>query len=331
MIRVRGLEKRYGETRALCGISFEVERGEVVGFLGPNGAGKSTTIRCLAGFLQPTAGDVEVAGVRVDPDEPDSRRSIGYLPETTPLYRRMRVLDYLEYVARVRGMSRRERRGALGRVVDDCDLHGHETRRIAELSKGYRQRVGLAQALLSDPEVLLFDEPTSGLDPAEIARIRALIRKLGETKTVLLSTHILSEVQTLAQRVLILARGELVADGSPLELARRRDVELHCTLRAPLEELQRALEGLPEVEGLRPLGEDGAGRARVSLSVLDRFGAAEAVSALARERGWALLELHHELPSLERVFLAATSREELASAEGSGAANTATPGARERA
>ncbi len=311
MIRVSGLEKRYGETRALRGVSFEIERGEVVGFLGPNGAGKSTTLRCLAGFLQPSAGVVEVAGRRVDPDDPQSRIPLGYLPETTPLYRRMHVLDYLGYVGRVRGMGRRERIAAMSRVVSDCDLHGYEKKRIAQLSKGYRQRVGLAQALLSDPDVLLLDEPTSGLDPAEIARIRGLILHLGETKTVLLSTHILSEVQSSAQRVLILAAGELVADGSPIDLARRGDTELHCTFRAPAPELLAGLGTLASVETLRTLGEDGSGRVRLSLSVNDRFGAAEAVSSFARERGWALLELHHELPSLERVFLAATSNEDV--------------------
>ena len=317
MIRVQALEKRYGEMRALRGVSFEIERGEVVGFLGPNGAGKSTTLRCLAGFLRPSAGRVEVAGRAVDPDDPRSRERLGYLPETTPLYRRMRVVDYLDWVGSVRGLARRERRAAIGRVVSDCDLTGYETRRIAWLSKGYRQRVGLAQALLADPEVLLLDEPTSGLDPAEIARIRGLIRELGETKTVLLSTHILSEVQHSARRVLILAAGELVADGSPLDLARRRDVELHCTFSGDREELERALAALDEVRGVRRLGEDAAGRVRLALAVGERFAAAEAVSRLSRERGWTLYELHHELPSLEQVFLAATApRDEASGSQG---------------
>lgn len=315
MIRVRGIEKRYGSTRALRGVSFEIERGEVVGFLGPNGAGKSTTLRCLAGFLRPDGGEIEVAGRRVDPDDPESRTALGYLPETTPLYQRMRVLDYLDYVGRVRGMRRRERNQAIGRVVSDCDLHGYEHRRIAHLSRGYRQRVGLAQALLADPEVLLLDEPTSGLDPAEIARIRNLIHQLGETKTVLLSTHILPEVQESARRVLILAEGRLVADGTPVDLARQGSVELHCTLRGPEVEVQSVLSALDTVAGVRLLGGDDDGRFRLALSVTQRFEAAEAVSNAAREHGWSLLELHHELPSLEHVFLAVTSREGVSLAE----------------
>ena len=305
MIRVSGLEKRYGDTRALAGVSFEIERGEVVGFLGPNGAGKSTTLRCLAGFLYPDAGVIEVAGQAVDPADPRSRLALGYLPETTPLYRRMRVTDYLEYVGRIRGLGRSERRQALARVLADCDLFGYERRRIAHLSKGFRQRVGLAQALLADPDVLLLDEPTSGLDPAEIARIRDLIRKLGETKTVLLSTHILSEVQESARRVLILAGGRLVADGSPVDLAAQQSAELVCTFEAAPNEVEGVLRGLASVQTCRTLGFDG-GRVRLALEVSDRYTAAAAVFAAAREHDWTLVELHHELPSLERVFLGVT-------------------------
>ena len=236
MIRVDELEKSFGDVRAVDRVSFEIRRGEVVGFLGPNGAGKSTTMKMLTGFLVPDGGRAEVAGAPVDPLAPGggvaARRHLGYLPESTPLYRSMRVDRYLDYVGRVRGLSRGARRAASERVVHDCDLEGYTRRRIATLSKGYRQRVGLAQALFGDPDVLVLDEPTSGLDPAEIVRIRELVRRLGERKTILLSTHVLSEVQETCRRVIILSAGRIVADGSPLDLAAAEDAQVTVTLRA---------------------------------------------------------------------------------------------------
>jgi ABC-2 type transport system ATP-binding protein len=306
MIRVDGLVKRFGDVVAADGVTFEVDRGEVVGFLGPNGAGKSTTMRCLTGFLHADEGELEVAGTRVDPDRPETRACIGYLPESTPLYRRMRVRDYLDYVGRVRGLGRRARADALARVVSDCDLEGYLERRIETLSKGYRQRTGLAQALLGDPDVLVLDEPTSGLDPAEVARIRELVRRLGERKTVLLSTHVLSEVQAICARVVILAAGRVVADGPLHDLAQGGRDELRVLSGAGNAGLERALTGIPGVTAVRSLGVDDAGRAGFALHVEDRWTAAAAVSALAAAQGWTLLELGHERPSLERIFLERT-------------------------
>jgi len=310
VIRVRGLEKTYGDVRAVDGVDFEIEGHEVVGFLGPNGAGKSTTMRILAGFLHADGGSATVAGRTVDPDDPRSRAAVGYLPESTPLYRRMRVLPYLDFVGRLRGLGRRERRTAVGRVVERCDLHGYETRRIGHLSKGYRQRVGLAQALLADPEVLILDEPTSGLDPGEIARIRQLVQELGETKTVLLSTHVLPEVQETCRRVIILGRGRVVADGDTRELAGSGEVELRVTAEAPVEELFRALAELPEVKRARPHGVPSEARSGAVLVVDDRYAAAAAVHRTLVARGWTLLELRHDLPDLERVFLRVTAGED---------------------
>ncbi len=306
MIRVQDLTKRYRHVHAVDGVSFRVERGEVVGFLGPNGAGKSTTMRILVGFLQPDAGEVEIAGQRVTPERPASRRDVGYLPENTPLYRRMRVADYLDFVGRIRGLGRGARRDAVERVLTDADLQGWGARRIAELSRGYRQRVGLAQALLSDPAVLVLDEPTSGLDPAEITRIRALIARLGETKTILLSTHVLSEVQETCRRVIILANGRIVADGTPLDLAGNDEVELRVTLRAPGADAELALAEVDGVTAVRALGTDDDGRIGLALAVADRFGAAREVARVAAARDWDLLELRHELSSLEQVFLRVT-------------------------
>ncbi len=307
MIRVQDLKKHFGDVRAVDGVSFAVERGEVVGFLGPNGAGKSTTMKCLTGYLHPDAGRVEIAGHEVHPEDLEAKRRVGYLPEATPLYRRMRVAAYLDFVGRVRGFGRADRRDAMARVLRDCGLEGYAGRRIGQLSKGYRQRVGLAQALLADPDVLILDEPTSGLDPAEIARIRELIRELGEEKTILLSTHILSEVQETCRRVVILAGGRIVADGTPLDLAENEKPELRLTLRGDDGGLLETLRAVDGVVAARSVGADGAGLLGFALEVEDRHAAAERVAALVQERGLALVELRHELPSLEQVFLKQTA------------------------
>lgn len=306
MILVEGLSKTYGDVRAVDGVSFRVAAGEVVGFLGPNGAGKSTTMRVLTGFLHADAGRVEVAGRSVDPDDPKTRAPIGYLPEHTPLYRNMRVADYLDFMGRMRGLRRAPRREAIGRVLEMCGLVDWERRRIAHLSRGYRQRVGLAQALLPDPQVLILDEPTSGLDPAEITRIRALVEELGKTKTILLSTHILAEVQETCPRVIILSGGRIVADGSTLDLAADEAVELHVTLAADATEAAELVGGIAGVTSVRALGADAAGRVRLALTVDDRFRVAAELARAVHEKGWSLIELHHDLPSLERVFLSRT-------------------------
>ncbi len=309
MIRAHELRKTYAEVHALDGVSFDVPGGEVVGLLGPNGAGKSTTMKILTGFLYADSGEVTIDGQVVDPERPDSKRAIGYLPETTPLYPRMRVAEYLGFIGRMHGMTRGARRDALERVTTDCGLVGWEARRIGTLSKGYRQRVGLAQALFSDPKVLVLDEPTSGLDPAEITRIRALIQRLGETKTILLSTHALAEVQETCSRVIILAAGRVVADGSTLDLAEAESVEVHVTLGTEGASRDVAVSVLGAVEGVgavRVLGTDGAGRFALALSVTERFGASKRIAEVVRAEGWELFELRHDLPSLERVFLRRT-------------------------
>jgi ABC-2 type transport system ATP-binding protein len=308
MIEVDALVKRYGEIAAVDGVSFRIAAGEVVGLLGQNGAGKSTTMRILVGFRRPDSGTVTVAGRRVDPDDAGSRRAIGYLPESMPLYPRMRVLEALEFVARLRGLAPPERVRALERVLVDCDLGGHEGRRIAALSKGYRQRVGLAQALIGDPTVLVLDEPTSGLDPAEVGRIRSLVRRLAREKTILLSTHVLSEVQELCPRVIVLARGKVVADGSTVALGGSDEVELSVVV-AGARTSDEALSVLASVEGVRAaraLGTDAAGRMRAALVVEQRFETAARVARAVGRARLELVELHHEEQSLERAFLALT-------------------------
>jgi ABC-2 type transport system ATP-binding protein len=219
MIEIEKLTKRYGTTLALKGLSFQVPKGQVVGFLGPNGAGKSTTMRILAGFADPTEGVAKVAGIDVTQSPVEARRHIGYLPENNPLYEEMMVLDFLGFVAEVREVPKAQRRERIRSAIERCGLQPAFNKDIGQLSKGFRQRVGLAQAILHEPDLLILDEPTSGLDPNQIVEIRALIKQLGQEKTVILSTHILSEVQQTCGRVLIINDGKLVADDSPEHLA----------------------------------------------------------------------------------------------------------------
>ena len=218
MIAIQDLSKVYGPTHALRGISFEVPKGQVVGFLGPNGAGKSTTMKILTGYVTPTDGHVKVAGVDVTEAPVEARRHIGYLPESNPLYDDMMVQEYLEYMADMRKLPANERQSRIEGAVDRCGIGPVRGKNIGQLSKGYRQRVGLAQAILHDPDLLILDEPTTGLDPNQILEIRALIKELGKEKTVLMSTHVLPEVQATCSRVLIIADGEIVADNTPEKL-----------------------------------------------------------------------------------------------------------------
>lgn len=220
-IKVTNLTKYYGETLAVDDISFEVNKGEILGFLGPNGAGKSTTMKIITTYLPPTTGTVSLDDFDVEKNSIDVRKKLGYLPEQNPLYMDMYVTDYLDYVAALDGIPKDKIRQRRNEMINVCGLEEMKNRVIGELSKGYKQRVGLAQAMINNPEVLILDEPTSGLDPNQIIEIRNLIKKLGKQKTVILSTHILSEVQATCNRVIIINKGKLVADGSPDELAER--------------------------------------------------------------------------------------------------------------
>ncbi len=222
MIEVRGLSKYYGDVAAVRDITFDVARGEVLGFLGPNAAGKTTTMRILAGFMPPSAGTASVAGYDVLTDSLQARRHIGYLPESVPLYREMTVRSYLDFMATLRGMRRlKARKARIDIVLSLCQVDHMADRPIDRLSKGYRQRVGLAQALVHNPDVLILDEPTAGLDPAQIIEVRDLIRDLGKEHTIILSTHILSEVEHICQRVMIINEGRLVAEDSREQLRSR--------------------------------------------------------------------------------------------------------------
>lgn len=306
MIRIEGLSKRYGSTEALKGLSFEVPRGQVVGFLGPNGAGKSTTMRILAGFVTPSGGRAQVGDVDVVADPVRARRLIGYLPENNPLYEEMMVADFLRFVAEARGVERSVRSARLRSAVERCGLGTVLGKDIGQLSKGYRQRVGLAQAILHEPDVLILDEPTTGLDPNQIVEIRQLIKELGREKTVMLSTHVLSEVQSTCSRVLIVNDGRLVADDSPERLT-SSDGALHLVLASrtgPLVDVERAaavLRGVPGVTQVEKADDEGLGTAGFRV----RFGAEDPRRALFEalvQHGLMVLELKRTQASLEDTF-----------------------------
>jgi len=249
LIEVRNLTKHYGQHAAISDVSFTAEQGEVLGFLGPNGAGKTTTMRILTCFLPPTAGEAFVAGFSVLDEPMEVRRRIGYLPENVPLYTDMSVTGYLEFVARLKGMSPANRSQRIGHVMEECGIEHVRERTIGKLSKGYRQRVGLAQALVNDPEVLILDEPTVGLDPQQIIEIRELIRGLAGRRTVILSTHILPEVSVLCQRILVINNGRVISADTPENLKGRlrRSMIIDVSIRGNAQAAVAALEQLPEI------------------------------------------------------------------------------------
>lgn len=304
MIEVHDLVKTYGPTRAVNGISFEIPKGEVVGFLGPNGAGKTTTMRVLTCYLPADSGRATVAGHDVFSDSVEVRRRIGYLPESAPIYLDMGIVEYLEWVASMRGMDRRVTQQRIRRMVEVCGLGPMIQKDIGQLSKGYRQRVGLAATLIHDPDVLVLDEPTTGLDPNQIIEIRQLIREIGREKTVILSTHILPEVEATCDRVLIINSGRIVASGTPAELTRAAAGEstARVSVRASATEVEPALRALPGVEALRVLDSKKPGTSRYEVRTRTDDGIEEAIFTMAVQKGWVLTELHAETLSLEQVF-----------------------------
>ncbi len=310
MIEVQSLTKRYGEVLAVNDISFRVDDGEVVGFLGPNGAGKSTTLRILTAYMPATQGSVRVAGFDVLTRSLEVRKRLGYLPETVPLYPDMRVEEFLRFRAMLKGVGRRDVKASVDAALDRCGCTEMRRRMITTLSKGYRQRVGIADAIVHDPPILILDEPTSGLDPNQRVEVRRLIKDLGESKTVLLSSHILAEVEAVAERVIIVRRGEIRADGPPAELVdrilggRRVVVEARGD-RVGLEGAMNALAGARVVE---PSYEDGVWRAEIECDDLEdrRAEIGRAVQATGAE----LLELSAATRTLETIFHQLTVDEE---------------------
>jgi ABC-2 type transport system ATP-binding protein len=313
MINVDNLTKEYGQNKAVDQVSFKVHKGEVLGFLGPNGAGKSTTMKILTCFLAPTAGSAEVAGFDVFDQPLEVRQRVGYLPEDTPLYKDMTVLEHLDFAANMHGMTGDRVAARIKEIGGRCGLSDVAGKLVGELSKGYRQRVGLAQAMLHDPDILILDEPTSGLDPNQIAEIRALIKEVGKEKTVILSTHILPEVQATCSRMLIISGGKLVADGTPDELrAREKATRYRMVVEANGFAAESVKDKLAQVAGvtrcLKAAGEDGAhtfeidGDAKTDLR--------KSLYRAAVDNKWPMLELSRQAASLEDVFRNLTTGEE---------------------
>jgi ABC-2 type transport system ATP-binding protein len=310
MIEVKELSKVYGDRSAIRGISFSVKKGEILGFLGPNGAGKSTTMKILSGFIPATGGSATVNGFDVRTQTVQAKASLGYLPETPPVYTGMSVQDYLEFAARLHGVDKRRARGAVSDAMAKCGISDVRNRLIGNLSKGYRQRVGLAQAIAHNPPVLILDEPTVGLDPRQIIEIRNLIQSLGGDHTVILSTHILPEVQATCSRVVVIDRGQVVAEDTLAGIAARMTANLRLTviLRKDPASLVGRLQGLPGVVAART-GE-GAGEFTVSLECAKGADPRAEVSELCVREGLGLLGLSQEKLSLEDAFVKLITHEE---------------------
>ena len=311
MIEVKELTKSYGTTVAVDHVTFNAHAGEVLGFLGPNGAGKTTTMRILTCYLSADAGSATVAGYDVFEESVEVRKHIGYLPESAPLYTDMGVIEYLNFMTQVRGIPKSQRKERIRTVIDTCGLEDVIQKDIGELSKGYRQRVGLAQSLIHDPPILILDEPTSGLDPNQIIEIRNLIKNIGQEKLVLFSTHILPEVSATCSRVLIINNGKIVANGTPDELTNQEKGEeiVHVTIRGTQETIETQLNELEFVSKWNRVGTDN-GTVSYQISTPHGSDAAEALFHIVVENGWSLTELHQESVDLEDVFLNLTHKEQ---------------------
>jgi len=311
MIKVSHLTKRFAGCVAVDDLSFEVTRGEIVGFLGPNGAGKTTTMRILAGFLPASAGQAVVAGHDVLTDSLEVRRRIGYLPENVPLYPEMRVNEYLRFRGRLKGVPRRRLRVRVDEIKERCGLQEVGRRIIGQLSKGFRQRVGLAESLVNDPELLILDEPTIGLDPNQIRQVRDLIKDLARRHTILLSTHILSEVEVTCRRVLIINRGRIVASDSPenLRALLQSGARITAEIAGPREAVGENVRAVPQVQVVEVAALEGPWL-RVALMAETAADLRQSVFELAVRNNWTLRELRLERTSLEDVFVSLTRTDE---------------------
>ncbi len=310
MIDVNNLSKRYGRHTAVNDISFKVGKGKIIGFLGPNGAGKTTTLRMLTGYLPPSSGSAEVAGYDIFRDSVSARRKIGYMPENVPLYDEMRVREYLRYRAHLKGLKGRNGRQHIGEAMELCGLTHVRRKMIKTLSKGYRQRVGLADALVHKPDLLILDEPTNGLDPNQIRSIRNLIKRLGETHTVMLSTHILHEVEMTCDHVIIIDEGKIKATGSPSELVNemRAAGKITVEIQADEEEAAAAFNELKHVKKVICEGKED-NWTKFSILVDHGTDTRERISALTAAKQWPIRTLHRHRSTLEDVFVELTRKD----------------------
>ncbi|MFH1191963.1 MAG: ATP-binding cassette domain-containing protein [bacterium] len=304
MISVENLSKKFGENLVIDNISFEVKKGEVLGFLGPNGAGKTTTMRILTGLIAPTKGNIKVGNYNILDNSLEIRKMIGYLPESVPLYEDMKVFEYIKFMAEMRGAEKQELLYKMRKIFDLCGLKKVVRQPIGELSKGYRQRVGLAQAMINDPEILVLDEPTSGLDPNQIVEIRNLIKKIGENKTVILSTHILQEVSATCDRVVIINNGEIVAKGTTGELiskAKRKEI-LYVKVKGNYNDVIDKLKLMENVEDVKKKDKEADDIYGYQITVGANADIREYVFMTIVKNNWSMLEMKREVVSLEDVF-----------------------------
>ena len=316
MIEVKGLTKFYGSYPAIEDLNFEVKKGEILGFLGPNAAGKTTTMRIITGFMPPTEGTATVAGYDVVERSLEVRRRTGYLPETVPLYTDMTVESYLSFMGTLRGMNPKRIKTRIGDVVGICRLGDYRRSIIGKLSKGFRQRVGIAQAILHEPEVLVLDEPTIGIDPIQVVETRSLIQDVGKEHTVILSSHILPEVSMVCQRVVIIHEGQIVAEDSPKNLAERLQgaERLQVEIRGPEEQVTNALRrirGVVDVSVSASGGQDEDARSTYFVEANKGLDLRGTISRLVVSNGWNLLTIQLVSMSLEEIFLKLTTNEEL--------------------
>jgi ABC-2 type transport system ATP-binding protein len=305
MIHVENLTKYYDDVCAVDRIDLDIEKGEIIGLLGPNGAGKTTTLRMLTGYFSPSEGDIRIKDLSVQENPLAVKHLIGYLPESAPLYKAMLVYDYLDHVAKIRGLNGDAKGKRLHQLADMCGLKGIMHKTIETLSKGLKQRVGLAHAMMSDPEILILDEPTSGLDPNQIVEIREIIRKIGKEKTVILSTHILSEAEATCDRIVIINKGRIIADGSTDDIkansgqAGRIRMEL---VGADFEAVQSRLSPIRGVENIAQTPSDDTSRLRIVIDASSRFDPRADLYAAVKETDWVLIDFHQEAKTLESIF-----------------------------
>ncbi|MGD2186324.1 MAG: ATP-binding cassette domain-containing protein [Desulfobacterales bacterium] len=304
MIQVENLTKYYARLCAVDQINFDIQKGEILGLLGPNGAGKTTTLRMLTGYLQPTSGSIDIKGLSIDSHVLEIKKLLGYLPESAPLYHEMLVFDYLKYVAAIRKIDGDQKLPRIRQLADLCGINEVMSKPIGELSKGYKQRVGLAHAMMNDPEVLVLDEPTSGLDPNQIAEIRKIIKEIGKEKTIIISTHILSEAEATCDRIVIINQGKIVADGSTENLkqsASGKKIMHLCLQNADFKKVEATLGKLDGVESVTRMTETDS-ELDVRMTYQSAGDLRPEVYRIIKATDWILLDFHQETQTLENIF-----------------------------
>jgi len=304
MIHVENLTKNYKELCAVDGINFDVQKGEILGLLGPNGAGKTTTLRMLTGFLRPTAGSIRVKEYNIEEQALEIKRIMGYLPESAPLYHEMLVYDYLDYIANIREIKHSRKLPRIRQLADLCGLNSVMHQPVSELSKGFKQRVGLAHAMMNDPEILVLDEPTSGLDPNQIAEIREIIKRIGKQKTIIISTHILSEAEATCDRIVIISNGKIVADGGTESLKQSISSRTFMNISVQNAGFEAVKQQLSKVEGVEEVARisENDGVLKVKLSLQPDMDLRQTLYLGIKETDWILLEFYQETQTLEDIF-----------------------------